>query len=109
LTYSLTDTRSLAHRKRLRLALSLATIGLLIAIGFGIFLGIHSRVETSSDLTAVTVSFVLCPGTLLFAAFIDAEPWTNGFFVVWFAMALVNVALYGGVGYLIGRLFWRSD
>jgi hypothetical protein len=54
-------------------------------------------------------ALVLCPGSLLFVVFIDAEPGTSGFALVWVMVALINAGLYGAVGIVIGRLAWARD
>lgn len=92
-------------RKRSLLTLCLAVLGVAIATAFGVYFGLDPRGES----TAASASLILCPGTILFATFIDAEPWTNGFLFMWLAIGVINLGLYGGIGHFIGRLFWRSD
>ena len=95
------------HR-RPRLAVWLAVVGLIVALAFGIYFGINAQNESRGAAIAATVSFVLCPGSLLFVTFIDAEPWTNGFIFMWLAVAIINAAVYGLIGHLAGRFLWRS-
>ena len=95
-------------RKRRRLALYFAVFGLVIAVAFGLYSGIDPRGDTAAALWLGIVSFVLCPGSLLFVTFIDAEPWTNGFFLMWFVIGLINFGLYGAIGYVIGKGLWKS-
>ena len=111
LTLSQPSTKipAVALRKRLQLTLCLAVIGLVIAAIFGIYFGMNPRSESPGALRAAVISFVLCPGSLLFATFIDAEPWTNGFVFMWLAIAVINIGLYGVIGHLVGRFLWRSD
>ena len=94
-------------RKYTRLTVWLAVVGLIVALAFGVYFGLNPKSEGRGALIAATISFVLCPGSLLFVTFIDAEPWTNGFVFMWLAVAVINAGVYGLVGHLIGRLFRR--
>ena len=101
--------RAIVSRKGRRLKLCLAVFGLVIAVAFGIYSGINPRVESPAEIRAGEALIVLCPGSLLFAFFIDAEAWTNGFFFMWLVVALINLGLYGAIGAIIGRFLWKSD
>jgi hypothetical protein len=46
---------------------------------------------------------LLCPPSLLSIGFIDAEIGTSGFYFVWALIALLNAALYCGVGTIFFR------
>jgi len=100
---------AIVTRKRSRLKLWLAVFGLVIAVAFAVYSGIHPRVESPTEIRAGEASIVLCPGSLLFAFFIDGEPWTNGFFFMWLVIAAINLGLYGAIGVVIGRFLWKSD
>jgi hypothetical protein len=82
---------------------------LVLAVAFGIYFGIHLKVENPAALRARVVSFIFCPGSLIFAFFIDAEPWMNGFFFMWLIIGPVNFGLYGAIGAVIGRLLWKPN
>jgi drug/metabolite transporter (DMT)-like permease len=84
-------------------------VGLIIALAFGVYFGINPKSESRGAVIAATVSFVLCPGSLLFVTFIDAEPWTNGSIFMWLAVAIINTGVYGFIGHLVGRFLWRSS
>jgi drug/metabolite transporter (DMT)-like permease len=103
-----TETPVFGH-KRSRLTVWLALVGLTIALAFGIYSGVNQNIESRNAVIATTISFVLCPGSLLFVTFIDAEPWTNGFVLMWLVIAIINAFVYGLVGYLVGRFLWKSS
>jgi EamA domain-containing membrane protein RarD len=98
--------RAIVIRRRSQLTMRLALLGLVVAVAFGIYLGIHPEVKNSAAFRVGVASLILCPGSLLFAFFIDAQPWTNGFFFMWLIIGLVNFGLYGAIGAIIGRLPW---
>jgi FtsH-binding integral membrane protein len=108
LNQPLTETSAVGLHKRPRLTIWLAVVGLIVALAFGIYFGMSPHNESRGAVIAATVSFVLCPGSLLFVTFIDAEPWTNGFILMWLAVAIINAAVYGLIGRLIGRFLWKS-
>jgi len=92
------------------LPIALAVSGLLIAAAFAMFFQIvdpapDSQASRGSGIAAL----ILCPGSLLFVTFIDAEPGTSGFAFMWVMVALMNAGLYGVIGIVIGRLAWSSD
>jgi drug/metabolite transporter (DMT)-like permease len=88
--------------------LRLSLLGLLIAVTFGAYFETDPSLESPRAVWAATVSVVLCPGSLLFVTFIDAEPRTSGFLFMWLAIGLINIALYGAIGAVIGRFLWKS-
>jgi len=80
-------------------------VGLVIAAAFATYFEVvdpapNSRAGLGSGWAAV----ILCPGTLFFWWFIDAEPGTSGFFFVWMIAGLLNVAVYGTIGGMIGAI-----
>jgi len=77
---------------------------LLIATMFAIYSGLEPLGDSSLAISMGLASFVLCPGSLLFVTFIDAEPWTSGFFFMWLVIGTINVVIYGAVANLIERL-----
>lgn len=95
--------RAIAMLKRRQLTRWFSFCGLMIAAVFAVYGGINPSVETHAELWVGTASVVLCPGSFLFATFIDADPWTNGFYFMWLVIGLINLALYGAVGAAIGR------
>jgi hypothetical protein len=57
----------------------------------------------SSEISALAVTFLLCPAALLCAplfawAFEAAEAGTSGFYVLWAFVAIVNAVLYALIG-----------
>jgi hypothetical protein len=99
---------AIAARSR-RLTLSLAVLGLVIAVGFGVYFDTDPRLESPAADWAGGVSLVLCPGSLLFVTFIDAEPGTNGFLFMWTIIGLINLGLYAALGAFLGRIMWKSE
>ena len=98
-------------RKRKRAIVSTAVLGLTVAIAFAAYFNTDPPLNGRTANWLATAALVLCPGSLAFLAlgWIDAEPQTGGFIVMWASIALMNFALYGGIGMLIGRLFWKTD
>jgi hypothetical protein len=98
------------RQKRLRLTIALAALGFLIAAAFAIFAQIvDPRPASYAAVSCEVASLILCPGSLLFVTFIDAEPGTSGFVFMWVTVGLVNAGLYGAIGAIIGRLTWGRD
>ena len=95
------------QRKPWRLTLWSALLGLAITVAFAIFSGITPLGDSPLIVALGLLSLVLCPGSILFVTFIDAEPWTNGFWFMWIVIAVINVGLYGLIGHGVGRLLWR--
>ena len=59
--------------------------------------------------SAFMIGFViLCPPSLLSVA-IDTEAGTNGFYILWTAIALMNAGLYTAIRMLISRRLQRPD
>ena len=55
------------------------------------------------------VSLILCPPSLLTAAFIDIHPSMAAIIIMWSVVALMNATLYGAVGAFLLGLLWKSD
>jgi hypothetical protein len=101
--------RSIITRKRRQLALRFALFGLAVAAAFGGYFETSPRLESPAALFAGSASLVLCPGSLLFVTFVDAEPQTSGFLFMWLVVGLINFALYGAVGMVVGKFRWKTD
>ncbi len=99
------------RRKRLRLTIRLAVLGLVIAAAFFAYFKTDPPLENPVASWAATVALVLCPGSFLFIAlgWIDAEPPTAAFNIMWLAIGLINFVLYGVIGAIIGRFLWGWD
>jgi ABC-type Co2+ transport system permease subunit len=100
---------SMLKRKRHKLTIGLAVLGLVIAVAFALYFETDPRPESSAAIWSGMAALFTRPGSLLFVAWIDIEPQTSAFVVMWLTIALINFALYGGIGVLIGRLRWRAD
>ena len=102
------DTATL-KRKRRKFAVSLALVGLLIAAVLFAYFETDPRPGSPVALLAGGLALVLCPGSLLFVTWIDIEPQTGAFAVMWLIIGLINFALYGGIGLLISRFRWKAN
>lgn len=96
----------------LKLIIRLAVLGLVLTIVIVAYLEFTNSTTSpplSNPLAAVFV--ILCPPSLLSIPFIDAEPGTGGFYFLWSVIALINAALYGGIGATVGllRYLWKSN
>ena len=96
-------------RKRRRLTLWLAVIGLIIAVAFAAYFETEPRLESPAVVRAAVACLFLCPGSFLFVTFIDAEPHNGGFVFMWTIVGLMNFGVYGAIGAVIGRLLWKSE
>jgi drug/metabolite transporter (DMT)-like permease len=102
------DTATVKHKRR-KLAISLALVGLLIAAVFFAYFETDPRPGSPTALLAGGLALVLCPGSLLFVTWIDIEPQTSAFAVMWLIIGLINFALYGGIGLLVSRFKWKAS
>lgn len=102
------DTGTL-KRKRRKFAISLALVGLLIAAVFFAYFETDPRPGSLAALVAGGLALFLCPGSLLFVTWIDIEPQTSAFAVMWLIIGLINVALYGGIGLIVSRFKWKAN
>jgi hypothetical protein len=102
------DTATL-KRKRRKLAISFAFVGLLIAAVLFAYFETDPWPGSSAALVAGGLALVLCPGSLLFVTWIDIEPQTSAFAVMWLIIGAINFALYGGIGLLVSRFKWKAN
>ena len=84
----------------------------LAVLGFGIAAALFAYLETT-DYTPfpsamITVSLVLCPASALSAGFLDIQPHSADAAFAWFVIAAINGALYGLVGYAVGKYILRT-
>lgn len=50
---------------------------------------------------------ILCPPSLLSIPLIDVEVGTNGFYIVWIVIGMLNAALYAGIRVLLSKRLQR--
>jgi hypothetical protein len=99
----------LLTRNNGRLVLGSALLGLAITAVIVTYLVLtDSSPPPSPNLALAGVFFILCPPSLLTIPFIDAETGTGGFYFIWFFVALLNSALYAGVGAALARRTLRG-
>lgn len=91
--------------KRQMLTIGLASLGLVLAV----VLWGYSELVKSAGPIAGLVSAILCPPSLLSIPLIDVEVGTPDYRIMWTVFALMNAALYGGIGSVIGKSRWRPD
>ena len=100
---------ALAKRKRRRFTLFLAVIGFAIAA----FIWAYSEVTASStppfNMGLSATFIVLCPPSLLTVPLIDVEPGSIGFAITWLVVGILNSALYGLGGIVIGGARWELE
>jgi uncharacterized membrane protein len=97
----------MVKRRRWQMGISLAVIGLMIAAFFA-YLEADPRAASSGALGSRLRTSVLCPGSLLFVTWIDMEPRTIASAVMWVIVGLMTFVLYGGIGLLVSRFFWKA-
>jgi len=54
-------------------------------------------------------AIIFCPPSLLSLMFLDIEPHTAEEVFGWLVIGVINSALYGAIGALVGRYLWKSD
>ena len=91
-----------------QLSLAFGGLGLLIAAAFTIYFGMDPNLDSPAAHFTGIAEFVLCPGSLLFVTFIDAEPGTNGFVLMSVVIAFINFWLYAAIGRVIGKRLWKN-
>ncbi len=96
-------------RKRRKLTISLALLGLAIATAFFAYFETDPRPGSATAVWSGVIALFLCPGSLLFVTWIDIEPQTTAFAMMWLVIALINFALYGAIGAVVGRFRWKTD
>ena len=94
------------RRKRRRLAIGLAVFGLLVAAAFFAYFETDPPLGNPTVLWVAEIALFLCPGSLLFVTSIDIEPQTTGFAIMWLLIGLMNLAVYGAIGVVVGRFRW---
>src|SRR5258708_21698758 len=99
----------MATRKRRQLKIGLAMIGFVIAAAFFFYFETDPRVGSVPALWATGIALILCPGSLLFVTWLDIEPQTTAFTTMWLVIALINSALYGTIGGVVGKFRWKAD
>jgi hypothetical protein len=98
-----------ARRKRWQLIIGLAVLGLVIATGFFAYFETDPPPGSSAAIWAAGVALALCPGSLLFVTWLDIEPHTTAFTIMWLVIGLINFAVYGAIGSVVSRLRWKAD
>lgn len=102
------EGRQLKRKRRLR-ALGFAAAGLVIATAFFAYFNTDPSLGTPMALWLECLTVVLCPGSLFFVTWIDIEPRTGAFVVMWVVIGIINCAVYGGIGLFVSRYLWKSD
>jgi drug/metabolite transporter (DMT)-like permease len=100
---------AMVNHKRRKLTIGLALLGLAIAAAFAAYSETDPRPESPAAVWSGVVALILCPGSLLFVTWIDIEPKTAAFAVMWLIIGLINFALYGAIGAVVGRFRWKAD
>lgn len=91
--------------KRQRLTIGLGSLGLALAV----LLWAYSEIFKSAGSLDGLLFLILCPPSLLSIPLIDVEVGTSDYRIMWTVFALINSALYAGIGSAIGRLRWKPD
>jgi hypothetical protein len=100
------------HEFRLTLTVVLGIAGLGLAITAVIVAYIvltDSSPPQSPNISLTAVFVILCPPSLLSGGFIDADPGTGGFYVIWTFIGLFNSLFYAAIAATVMRLRAKSD
>ena len=89
-----------------RLAYRLALVGFVFAAILFAYLEMTDYRPFEPAL--ITVSFVLCPASVLSVGFLDIEPHSPLAILAWLLIALLNGGLYGLIGYAIGKYVLKT-
>jgi hypothetical protein len=101
---------TLVRRKRRRLIIGLALLGLAItaAIYASIPFTPYSEPPSGTTIALGFVSIILCPPGLLTVPLFDIDAYTPGGAVLWLLIGLINAGLYAVIGALVGSFLWKS-
>jgi hypothetical protein len=99
----------MVKRKRRKLTIGFALFGLAITAAFAAYFETDPRPGSPAAVWSGIIALFLCPGSLLFVTWIDIEPQTGAFAVMWLIIGLINSGLYGGFGLLLSQFRWKSD
>jgi hypothetical protein len=58
--------------------------------------------------TLIAVTLILCPASALSAGFLDIQPHSASAVFAWLLIAALNGALYGAIGYGVGKYLKRA-
>ena len=94
---NLNQTRNLSYR--------LAVVGFAIAAVLFAYLEVTDY--TPFPPAMITVSLILCPASALSAGFLDIQTHSVEAILAWLVISAINGALYGLVGYAVGKYVWR--
>jgi len=78
-----------------------AGLGFLVAALIWTYSEVSARSPHPANVQLWTFLIVLCPPSLLSIPFIDIEPGTSEFTVMWFVIGVINAALYGTIAWLV--------
>lgn len=88
-----------------RFAYKLAVVGFVVTAA--LFTYLEATDYRPLEPLMVTVSLILCPASVLSAGFLDIGPHSVEAVLAWLFIALINGALYGLIGYVIGVVLTR--
>src|SRR2546425_12102120 len=81
---------TIIKRKRRKLTIGVAVLGLLIAAVFAAYSETDPRPDSTAALWAGIITLVLCPGSLLFVTWTDIDPHTKASAIMWLIIAVIN-------------------
>ena len=81
-----------------------AGLGFLVAVLIWTYSEVSARSPHPANVQLWTLFVVLCPPSLLSIPFIDTEPGTFDFAIMWFVIGVVNAVLYGTIAWLLCRV-----
>ncbi len=95
--------------KRWRLILGFAVLGFAI----GAIIWAYSELRDASppqpgNPVLISIFMFLCPPSFLSFPLIDVEPGSRDFRILWFALALINSALYAAIAAIVSLLRWGA-
>ena len=65
--------------------------------------------QQSPNVLPVAAFVILCPPSLLSIPFIDVDPGTGGFYLIWAIIGVFNATLYAVIGASVVRLRAKID
>ena len=90
-----------------RLAYRLAVVG--FGITAALFVYLEMTDYTPFQPAMITVSLILCPASALSVGFLDIQPHSAEAALAWLVIAAINGALYGVIGYAVGKYILRPS
>jgi hypothetical protein len=96
--------------KKRRLTVAMVAVGFVVTVVLYASIAFTRTSDPPSrlEIGLGVISLVLCPPSVLYTPMFDIDPYSIPGATIWLAIGLINSGLYASLGWLVGRLLWRS-